>query len=199
MKRRSAIKNISLGMGVAISGVGLSSLISGCKTDQSTTWTPAFMDADQHSVMEIITDLLLPTTETPGASDLGLVKIMDNIIDKLYKQKEKDSFHKGMQLLRSRFDAKNPDAFMKRYYGSRPDKEIEQKDKFLDLDVEDSIGNESDEYHFEHTLNAIKSMAINSYFKHPTIAMEHLDYDPIPGEYSGCIPLSDTAGLNYSL
>lgn len=44
----------------------------------------------------------------------------------------------------------------------------------------------------------IKSMALWGYFSSEEIGKNVLSYDPIPGEYKGCIPLSDV-GNSWSL
>ncbi len=45
----------------------------------------------------------------------------------------------------------------------------------------------------------LKSMALWGYFSSEEIGMKHLNYDPIPGEYRGCIPLDEVGGKNWSL
>jgi len=47
-------------------------------------------------------------------------------------------------------------------------------------------------------LSNVKRLATSAYFGSEEIAKNHLNYDPIPGKYIGCIPVEEV-GTNWAL
>jgi len=85
MNRRSAIKNISIGVGITVSSGTLLSLISGCKSDTTATVANAasgLMNAKNAGFVEEIMDIMLPATDTPGAKDVGIIKYVNAVLDR---------------------------------------------------------------------------------------------------------------------
>ncbi len=44
-----------------------------------------------------------------------------------------------------------------------------------------------------------KGLIVTGYMLSEEVGTKHLAYDPIPGNYDGCIPLEQNGGLNWSL
>ena len=201
MKRRSALKSISLGMGYTISAAGMATFITGCKQDGTISevgaWAPSFLTKEQCSLVENILDAMLPTTAaSPGYKAVGAIQIADNTLNKLYKAKDQDLFKKGMGILMSRFKSESDLAsFMEKYMGKKTDDEKKQVAEVLALDRENLPADKSDDYHLYKAIESLRSLGISSYFASETIAMEHLSYDPVPGQWNGCIPVSEVGNV----
>lgn len=215
MKRRNALKTLSLGAGYTMTGAGFAAFISGCKQDGSISdvgvdWSPSFMSMTETSLIENILDAFLPTTESsPGAKELKIVQVVDNVVNKLYKAEEQSAFKKGLGQLVSRFKSEfsveadnieqsHIDAFMEKYMGANESEEREKLNNLTWKEQEDLKPNEMDDHYFGKLLHTIRQQGISAYFSNETIATEHLSYDPIPGVYQGCIPLSEV-GNSWSL
>jgi len=174
MKRRNVLKTISLGAGYTMTGAGFAAFISGCKQDGSIAakgveWAPSFMSMTETKLVENILDAFLPTTESsPGAKELKIVQVVDNVVQKLF------------------------------YMGAGESKERDQLNGLTWKEKEDLKPEEMDDHYFGKILHTLRQQGISAYFSNETIATEHLSYDPIPGTYQGCIPLSDV-GNSWSL
>ena len=46
---------------------------------------------------------------------------------------------------------------------------------------------------------ALRGLVVTGYMLSEKVGTEYLDYDPVPGAYEGCVPLSENGGMNFSL
>jgi hypothetical protein len=76
MDRRKALKNIGWGLGYAAATPAVFSLLKSCK-EAAPTWTPEFFSMDEGKALTHLVDILLPKTDTPSASELGLHVFVD--------------------------------------------------------------------------------------------------------------------------
>jgi len=213
MKRRSALKTLSLGAGYTMTGASLVAFFGSCKSEGTMVkldWSPAFMSKTESTVIEGILDALLPTTEsTPGAKELGIIQAVDNIVNKVFKKKDQDDFRSGLVALAKRFVSdqqvemgdvsdEHIAIFMERYMGTGNSEEQQRLTKLESQSIDELDSEDIDDYHFATVLSTLKDQGISAYFSNETIATEYLNYDPIPGVYNGCVPVSEV-GTTWSL
>jgi len=207
MKRRSALKRVSLGLGYTMSGIGFTAFISGCKSEGTITeaakWAPSFMSGDEASLVESILDAMLPTTETsPGAKSVGAIQIVDNVVNKLFKTKDQDIFKSGLTQLTTRFSSEfgsDIKTLLDKFMTERPEAEQKEIEALMAKSTEEMSETELNDYHLNKVMQTLRSQGISAYFGSETIATEHLNYDPIPGQYNGCMPISETGNVSWSL
>ena len=198
MKRRTALKNLSLGLGYTMTYAGMAAFVTSCNADSTikevaSAWKPSFLNEDQSTMLTNILDALLPTTKSsPGFKDLNLIQVMDNVVSKLYKKKDQDTFSAGLAEVTEKFKAsKDLNTFMETYMSKKSDAEETRIEKLIDQKRSEVAEGDLKEYNFHKTMGSIRSIGISSYFSNETIATEHLSYDPIPGKYVGCMPVSE--------
>jgi len=105
MNRRNAIKNIGIGAGLTVSAGTLASLFSACNTDPLETWTPQYFTRSDANILEELSDILLPKTDTPSAKEAKVVRYMDMIVSNLYKIKDQKKFDLGFQNFKNKLKA----------------------------------------------------------------------------------------------
>ena len=93
MKRRDVLKSALLGTGAAISGKAAthshasvaaapaSSAAAAAAASSSATWKPLLFDAHQSETVTILSDLIIPASDTPGAKQAGVTAYIDLIIN----------------------------------------------------------------------------------------------------------------------
>jgi len=197
MDRRKAIRNTGLFIGAAVAAPSLIVLLDSCNAADRTAWKPDFFTEAEAECIRTLVDTILPRTATPGALDVNV----DVFLDKLFAQTYDDAGQQQMRNDIAQFDSKCQKA-----HGAVFAK-ISDTDRVAFLQAEEqscgkfgkgvwgkSIGVQ------EHVgfYRSIKSMAIWAYSTSEKIGKEVLSYDPIPGAYLGCIPLSDV-GNKWSL
>jgi len=92
MDRRAAVSRIGLVLGGAISAPTLSALLSGCSTPPSENWTPQYFSSEQVRLLERIGDVIIPETDTPGASQSGVGRFIDTVMTEYYSAGDAQHF-----------------------------------------------------------------------------------------------------------
>ena len=206
MKRRSALKTISLGFGYTITAAGLGTLAISCKTDSVgeavKAWAPSFLSEADTGLLEDILDAMLPESDSsPGYKSVKGIQLVDGILSKVYKLKDQNNFRVGFSQITEMITAGGDSgitSFMSKYMSKQKPERMKQVMELTSKEDEMLGPEQLKEKQFHNTIGAIRNLGLESYFASETIATEHLSYDPIPGPYQGCIPVSDV-GNSWSL
>lgn len=197
MNRRNALKSAGLLAGASIALPSILSLLQSCEGTSRPEWQPQFFTEDEAKLVGVLADTILPTTETPGALDVNVDIFIDTLIAKAYDTEGQKSFRAALASF---------DADCKKEFGGN----------FTDLSASDraaclrnaeansgqlrpgvwgtAVGEEKPIGFYR----GFKSTLIWAYFSSEQIGKNVLNYDPIPGAYHGCIPVSEV-GNRWSL
>ena len=197
MDRRTALKKTAVVAGSAALAPSLFSLLQSCQQQPRLGWEPIFLSIDQAELISTLVDTLLPRTETPGALDMKVDMFIDVVFAKLFDTKGQDKVIAEMD----RFDELCTEIFGSKFTElNTTDREeyLKQKEsqsgKFNGKVWGTAVGDQKPVGFYR----TIKSLALWGYFSSEEIGKNVLSYDPIPGEYLGCIPISDI-GNTWSL
>lgn len=209
-------------MGYALSASTVMGVMNGCKADTVTSeagWKPAFFDAKETDLLKMITEQILPATETPGANDVFVHRFIDQMVSEVYTPEMKERFRKGLTdlaadckttyekdfvectdeqrdelLLKHEAAARATDAQRKEAYEA-------EKKEFTRMASEDmSTGTTYQTTNQEPFFKLLKEMTIVGYFTSEKIGEEVLNYDPIPGMDIPCLDMSEVPnGRSWSL
>jgi len=94
MDRRELLKFTGLIVGVAVSPSCRQALESG--TDLSAAPVGGALSEDQQKVIAVLTDLIIPPTDTPGAVDAGVPAFIQQIVVDWYTPAERQIFLEGL-------------------------------------------------------------------------------------------------------
>ncbi|MCA6078910.1 gluconate 2-dehydrogenase subunit 3 family protein [Fulvivirga sedimenti] len=197
MKRREALQKTLLMTGTAASASTLFSLLQSCQQQPRINWKPLFLNEDQAVFISTIVDTWLPKTDTPGALDVKVDMFLDMVFSRLYDENGKSQV---IQFI----DQTNEESRQK--FG-KSFADLASKDRAEILSRKESeagtfnpgvwgtaVGKQQPVGFYR----SLKSTAMWGYFSSEEIGKNVLNYDPIPGGYNGCIPLSDV-GNSWSL
>jgi len=186
MKRRDILKQSALFAGAALSAGTIASLVSGCQTDSAGLQTAANLGltTDQMSLVAEIVERIIPKTNTPGAKDAKVHEFIDRAIENTFTEEEASQFKSGLNM----FNTMSEDKFTKNFVSLTEN----EKDDILTALVADFKSKDSSE---PHIWPAIKGLAITGYFTSEIGAKQNLKYDPIPGEWIGCVDYEEVGGL----
>jgi len=200
-------------MGYALSASTVMGVMNGCKADTVTSetgWKPAFFDTKETDLLKLITEQILPATDTPGANDVFVHRFMDQMVAEVYTPEMKERFRKGLA---------NLAADCKTTYGKVfADCTGEQRDELLlkheaaahamKTQIEDAKKAEKKEFQriaaevastgvtYQRTnqepfFKLLKELTLVGYFTSEKIGEKVLNYDPIPGMDIPCLDMSE--------
>tara|TARA_R110002020_G_scaffold473471_1_gene702785 strand:- start:2626 stop:3267 length:642 start_codon:yes stop_codon:yes gene_type:complete len=203
MNRRQALRNIGLGAGYVVAAPTLLSLLQSCKNDPSMEWEPVFMTAANGYALKQVLDVIIPTTDTPGASDVNIAQFIDSYMNEVAEDREQQEFQAGANAFainfKNEFDKEiadgKPEEFdqmVAKYLGAEPDRREDLMDRLTakqdpenpDIEIDTDAGS------FGY-LNTVRDLAIWAWKNSEQVGENVLWYDPIPGAQKGCIPLAE--------
>ncbi|MGB8705941.1 MAG: gluconate 2-dehydrogenase subunit 3 family protein [Gillisia sp.] len=203
MNRREVIKNLGLGAGVLIIGPTTLSLLESCQNKPDYDWQPVFLSAGNGFALKQILETMLPKTDTPGATDLNLAQFIDAYMKEVAPKETQDKFKQGANdfasAFKNEFDKdlnegteedykKMLDKYLVNYTptkvkdGKKTGETQDPEDKTPKLDINASTNS---------YLNSVRSLGIWGWKTSEQVGENVLWYDPIPGEYIPCGPVSE--------
>lgn len=95
MNRRELLKSISLLIGGAVSG-SLTRAVIASGSGRRAPRKPVFDDTNR-SMVAIIAELIIPTTDTPGAIAAGVPEFVEMMVGDWYTNSERAAFYQGLK------------------------------------------------------------------------------------------------------
>jgi len=197
MNRRDAIKNTVLVGGTSALGISLLSILQSCQSEPRSSWNPVFLNNDHTKLVSALVDTVLPKTDTPGGLDVKVDLFIDQVLGKIYNEEGQKAMVAQMTAFNEKCKAKFGKAFHEMDASQKQSllqEEEKNSPKFNSGVWGTAVGKQEPVGFYR----SIKSMMLWGYFSSEEIGKNVLNYDPIPGEYLGCVPLSEV-GRNYSL
>ena len=207
MDRRKALKNLTYSLGYAVATPTIFSILSSC-TSEVETWKPVYFTEVQKHMVTHLVDIIIPATDVAGGLDVNVPQFMDLMYKDIEQENNQNSFQKGAVIFQKKFESQFSKEILKgekeeiqelfeSYFVISEDetKRILKEQKRS----EEKISEEGKEEFFVYKfLMSVRYYAIFGYFTSEKVGEEILSYDPVPGVYLGCIPLSDV-GNAWSL
>ncbi|HKL36565.1 MAG TPA: gluconate 2-dehydrogenase subunit 3 family protein [Salegentibacter sp.] len=210
MKRRQALKHIGYGAGLFVVGPSALSILQSCTNEPEYEWQPIFLSAGHGLILTKILDIIIPTTETPGANDVNVAQFIDAYMNEVPSPEDRKRFKRSAEAFSQAFkneiekeaEEGEPQDFsriVKKFLDATP----AQKEEFArrTTETQDPIDQTpEDEYLFSleeadslafSYLKDIRDMGIWAWKTSEEIGENVLWYDPIPGEYIPCAPLTE--------
>ena len=168
MNRRDLLKKGVYGLaGVTLSSALISSLQS-CTSIEK--YIPLYFSKTEFSLLSNIVDFLIPKTETPGGLEMKVPQFIDIIISETYNEESKNNFSNKLKVLIEDFKSNNIDLSD---YKS-------MKSKFV---------NDFNNKTHQEIYNQIRDLTVWGFKTSKEIALNVLNYNPIPGYQLGCVDI----------
>ena len=202
MDRRDVLKYTAYLTGYAVTAPLTSAILSGCKSEPAAPeFVPSFFTAEEFPAIRKMAEVMLPETNTPGAGELGIPQFVDKVMATFTKAKDKEKLRTGLNSWLNDITSKESASYADLNTDDqlRLLNELDSSSKATAEELDDlGLTKEEKEERTPWWLE-LKSLMIGGYFSSEYVGTEVLVYDPVPGAYLGCIPVSDTGGKNWSL
>ena len=176
--RRTALKQMALLFGLSLSAQSLDVLAATVKATMPLT--TKFFTPDQLQMTGVIADLILPTTDTPGAIAVNVHGFLDNYLAECVSKYDQEKFLNGLKKINSIADSK----FHKPFLSCTQKQHIQ----LLTAIEKSDSGFTPDDKNF---FTQFKSLTLFGYYTSEVGATQELAYLAIPGGYQGNFPFSN--------
>ncbi len=143
-----------------------------------------FLPADLYKAAGAFAERILPRTATPGATDAGVADFIDIMYGKYLSVKERELLDYGLSEL---------DAASRNLHGAEfASLPVDDKDAMI---MQLATAAKDREKIF---LSQIRELIIVGYFTSEIVGKTVLNYDPVPGRFDPCIPLSEAGNVSWT-
>jgi gluconate 2-dehydrogenase gamma chain len=179
ISRREAIRRAALLAGVALSPNWLAAIERTAQAAQAQRMTSA-----QTAIVSAVAERILPRTDTPGATDVGVPAFIDLLYGEFMTPGEQKVLTEGLTQL----DAASKAAFAASFTSLAPDRQ--------DTVLRDIA--RAEEKQDQGFFRLIRSATILGYFTSEQVGRNVLHYDPVPGRYDACVPIDEVGRRNWT-
>ena len=144
------------------------------------------LNPHQNAAVKAMSEMIIPKTDTPGATDVGAAEFIDLMLTEWYDAADKDRFLKGL----AEVDARSQTLFSKDFIESTPTQQAEILDwlgekmtEQADREKEQTTA-PSDEG--ESFYPMLRRMTLTAYYTSEAGATDELHFEIIPARHDGC-------------
>jgi hypothetical protein len=185
MKRRTILQYTAYATGAVVGAPLVSVLLSGCQSEVVGNYQPVFFNEEEFGLVKNLVDLILPKTDSPSATEVGVHQMIDNMVSKVYTVEQQTDFRKGFEALSKYLTEAG-------FEKMKAAKQLALLQK-LDVSTEDSLKA------VQAAFLDFKQQTIAYYLSTEEIGMNYLNYLPVPGEYQPCISLEEAGGKAWAI
>lgn len=177
--------------GFVVSSTALSNFMISCNPSKKKHNLSFFNDED-YELISSISETILPKTNTPGATEVGVPDFIDKFIFHCFDDNGKKELKSGLQNFSDKCKADYGKNFLslsneeKHSYLMKHQQEAPRTGMSLwGINLEPDAPKPT-------FYKQIKGLTLFGYFTSETIGKDHLDYQPVPGEFLACIPVGNS-------
>ncbi|HEY3405783.1 MAG TPA: gluconate 2-dehydrogenase subunit 3 family protein [Ohtaekwangia sp.] len=185
MDRREALKRTAWIMGGVVSAPAIMGVLKGCAAKPTINWKPVFLGENQANIVTTVAEIIIPKTDTPGAKDVGVPSFIDLLLKDCYPKEDQDRFLSGLKAFDEEAQKENGDPFIE----LDPETQAAFVKKIHDAAVAEEKGENKPEK--RPFILMMKELTMLGFFTSKEGATQVLQYVAVPGEYKGCIPVSE--------
>lgn len=168
MNRREAVQRMTLLMG----GVLSHQLTAGLLGQVINPGESVAVGADEKALLAEVADILIPTTDTPGAKAAGVEEFIIRVMRDCYRWDEQKKFYDGL----AKLDAESKTAHGKGFSALS----VDEKNGMIKQTTESN----------KAFFRVMRELTVVGYFTSEIGATKALEYLPIPGHFQGEVPMT---------
>jgi len=180
--RRQALRRVAALVGGVISAPTVAGVLSSCDRMTGPNWSPQTLSAAENQMVDAVSEIIIPATDTPGASAANVNRFIDAMIGESYPPNDRDRFLQGLAGL---------DARCKDNYGAPFLECTEDEHRALVGELDDeTFGRDAPEVNRDAPpfFRMLKELVIIGYYTSEIGATEELKTKRVPGYYDGDVP-----------
>jgi len=186
MDRREVLRLLATGTALQLAPHRLAALWREARILLDAQTAPRTLNAHQDMTVKTMAELILPRTDTPGATDVGVAGFIDLLLTEWCDNAERSSFLSGI----ADVDARAEKLFGRKFIDCSPEQQAEilivlgqtmERDRspFRDRYFTESVPDQA----FYSTL---RRWALTAYYTSEAGATDELHFQMIPDKHEGC-------------
>jgi gluconate 2-dehydrogenase gamma chain len=216
MNRREALRLLASGAALQLAPSKMLTLMREARAvlQEQASPAPKTLNPHQYATVKTVAELIFPRTETPGATDVGVVDFIDLILTEWFEDSQRTRFLAGI----ADIDARAQRFFTKDFIDSTVAQQglvltalgeqmIEDLERDRERDwskaerSEDEVGKTVPEEHEneenQNFYSSMRQLVLTAYYTSEAGATQELHYEIIPARHAGCVEITlNEVGVN---
>lgn len=174
-------------VGATLTLPALANTLEASAAARDATGKPLLFTADQDAQVAEMTEVIIPTTKTPGAKAAKVNEIIDIVLKDCYKEADQKRFLDGLAHTNEISQAAYSKNFTALDNAQRID--IMTKLQAEAAQQRKAMAAQPADQRYTPFFNMLKDLTVMGYFTSEVGATQALEYVAVPGRFEGCIPL----------
>jgi hypothetical protein len=185
ISRREALRRVGALLGGVVSAPTVAGVLSGCERMTGVDWSPQTLTAEQNQMVDTISEIIIPATDTPGASAANVNRFIDALVSKSYGSEDRDRFLSGLDDVNARCEDEYGAPFV--------ECSSEQQLGLVGELDDETFGADAPEPDAETPsfFRMLKELVIVGYYTSEVGATQELKTNAVPGYYDGDVPYEE--------
>jgi hypothetical protein len=198
MERREALRLLAAGTALQLAPRKMMAILREARRLIETGAAPRTLTPEQSSTVQAMAELILPRTETAGATDAGASEFIDLMLTEWYAEPDRICFLTGL----ADVDVRTTALFGKNFVSSSPVQQAEILTVLGEKMAEnggrargpqaDSPSHTDASFYF-----MLRELTLTAYFTSEAGATQELHFEIIPDSHVGCAPLPSAKGPEH--
>jgi gluconate 2-dehydrogenase gamma chain len=178
MNRREALKQVAFLMGGAVSAYSILGIEKGYCADAAPTGPArtSTLNVSQMQLVSRVAEIIIPRTDTPGATDVGVPGFIDLMLGDVYPKKDRDRYLTGL----AEFEAAARSEGRSGFASLKPAQQVGLVKKFHAAALVEE----------RPFILMTKELTLLGFFTSQVGATQVLQYAAVPGSFHACVPLA---------
>lgn len=198
MDRREALRLLVTGTALQLAPRNLLAVLREARTLLATQAAPRTLNIHQGATVKAMAELILPKTDTPGATDVGVSEFIDLMLTEWYDEPDRRRFLNGL----AEVDLRTNALFSKNFVEASPDQQAEILTWLGEKMTEDAeaIGTKprqrrrSPQGSSRNFYPMLRLLTLTAYYTSEAGATEELHFEVIPDSHAGCATMPSEKG-----
>jgi gluconate 2-dehydrogenase gamma chain len=187
IRRREVLRRAAWLLGGAVSAPAALAILQGCSAKEPVPSVPAYVPttlrADHFAVVSEIAEIMIPktpkTTNSSGARDAGVPAFIDQVLGAVYEPEAVQLFKAGCAEFITAAQSRGNRQFL--------EQALPERTAYVKHSLETALGDESSHKPF---ILVVRELALLGFFTSEMGINENMEYVAVPGEFHGCVPVS---------
>lgn len=185
INRREALRRTALLLGGAVSAPTLLGFMGGCSANAQADGFQLF-NQEQAQLVTSVSDIIIPTTDTPGAAEVGVPSYIDDMVMNMWSEEDRTLFMNNLKDFEKRASQQLGTSFN----AAAP----EQQAEFVNAEHSRVFSGDVDWSAPRPFIWQMKELTISGYFSTEVGMTQVLQYVQVPGRFDPCIPFEEAGG-----
>lgn len=189
MQRREVLRLLATGTALQLAPTKLFAVLHEARSLVQAHTSPQTLSAHQYETLKVMAEMIIPRTETPGATDVGAADFIDLVLTEWCDEPDCKRFLDGL----GDVDSRAQSLFGKDFVDCSAPQQADILTALGEKMVEESKSSQSQPFRMRGYSYSpsfypmFRRLTLTAYYTSEAGATDELHFEIVPGEYRGCV------------